>query len=368
MRKPVLLTVSGFIPEGIATEIAAGTRPRSDYLELAAGLEADLIDFAGARRLTGLVGQALARIGGDGLVLAYACWLLRRNYQVIVTDGEQVGLPLAALLHVARGARHAMIVHVLSARKKVILMDRLHLASRIDRFIVYSTWQQNFIRTRWKLAPERVPWTPFMVDHEFFAPDKVIPRTGGRPQICAVGLERRDYPTLVAAVRGLDVRVVIAAASPWSKQRDTSEGQELPDNVEVRRFTQFELRQLYADSEFLVMPLEPVDFQAGVTAILEAMAMTKPVLCSATPGQTDVVVEGENGRYVPPGDAEALRDAILQMLRSPEECRRLGTNARRLVEQKMSLAHYVVRLKSLVEPLRPIAGTGGSAASEQTSR
>jgi hypothetical protein len=36
----------------------------------------------------------------------------------------------------------------------------------------------------------------------------------------------------------------------------------------VRKFTQYELRQLYADSCFMVMPLENVKFQAGVTAIL----------------------------------------------------------------------------------------------------
>jgi hypothetical protein len=34
--------------------------------------------------------------------------------------------------------------------------------------------------------------------------------------------------------------------------------------------------------------------------------MGKAVICSRVPGQTDVVVEGENGRYVPVGDPSAL--------------------------------------------------------------
>jgi hypothetical protein len=38
------------------------------------------------------------------------------------------------------------------------------------------------------------------------------------------------------------------------------------------------------------VPLLDVPFQAGVTTILEAMAMEKTVICSRTLGQTDVHV------------------------------------------------------------------------------
>src|SRR5205823_8678819 len=134
----------------------------------------------------------------------------------------------------------------------------------------------------------------------------VTARQSDRPHICAVGLEARDYPTLIQAVSGLDLEVTIAAASPWSKRSDTTEGEAIPENVRVSRFTQFDLRQLYADCQFMVMPLYDVNFQAGVTAILEAMAMSRAVICSRTPGQTDVIVDGETGLYVPTSDPQAL--------------------------------------------------------------
>src|SRR6266487_2699830 len=107
------------------------------------------------------------------------------------------------------------------------------------------------------------------------------------------------------------------------------------------KFTQYELRQLYADSCFMVMPLENVKFQAGVTAILECLAMGKAVICSRVPGQTDVVIEGENGRYVPPGDPSALSTEIRRLLSRPEEAVRLGANGRKLVECQMNLDLYV---------------------------
>jgi glycosyltransferase involved in cell wall biosynthesis len=352
MSNQVLLTVSGTIPADIRDQIARGTRPRADYLEMADSFSADLLDYAGARIVAGSFGRLLERIGGSDLVLAWACFKLRQRYQAIVTDGEQIGLPLAAMLKflgIGRRPRHLMIVHIISVPKKMLFLDRLGVQSHIDRFLTYATWQKQFIEQRWNIPAERALFTPFMVDSTFFTPEHTKSTPTSQPRICAVGLERRDYPTLLRAVEGLDVEVVIAAGSPWSKRSDSTQGQSIPNNVTVRKFTQYELRQLYADSRFLVMPLENVEFQAGVTAILEAMAMERAVLCSRTPGQTDVIIEGENGQYVPPGDPVALRAAIENLLVHPETTQQLGKAGRRLVEQQMSLDCYVERLRGIVQ-------------------
>jgi glycosyltransferase involved in cell wall biosynthesis len=346
MSKRVVLTVSGVVAADIREQIASGKRPRADYLELAKSLNAELVDYTAARTIAGRVGKLLEKLAGPNLVLAYACWKIRKSCQAIVTDGEQIGLPLAALLKFTTGPkpRHLMIVHVLSEPKKTAFLDWLGVHSAIDRFITYSRWQQRFIMERWKLDRNRVLWTPFMVDQEFFAPERVTSSRGARPQICAVGLERRDYETLLRAVENIDVHVVIAAASPWAKHAEGVATQNIPSNVTVRKFTQFDLRQLYADSCFMVMPLENVKFQAGVTAILEGMAMAKAVICSRVPGQTDVVLDGENGRYVPPGDPAILRAEILRLLSNLREAARLGANGRKLIEREMNLDLYSQRL------------------------
>lgn len=354
----VLLTVSGVIDPDVADQIARGQRPEPDYMRMANVFAADLLDYAAARRAGGRVGRLLERIGGPNLLLAWVCYRLRHRYRVIFTDGEQVGIPLAFLLKFANlGDRpaHLMIAHLLSVGKKMAFFDWLHLDSHIDTFFVYSTWQKRFIENRWKIPPERVVFTPFMVDASFFSTDRSRPgdplgiERPGKPLICAVGLEFRDYPTFIEAVRGLDVQVVIAAASPWSKRSDTTQGQQIPENVTVRRFSQFELRDVYAASRFLVMPLYPVNFQAGVTAILEAMAMGLPVICSQVPGQTDVIVAGETGIYVKPGDPTVLKKAILQLLDQPDLTARLGHNGQNRVLSEMSLDCYVERLNYYVK-------------------
>jgi glycosyltransferase involved in cell wall biosynthesis len=347
--KQVLLTVSGVVDPTVEAQVAAGTRPLPDYIAMARAFDADLLDYREARESTGAFGRLLEKIGGPNLTLAWACFKRRKHYRVIFTDGEQIGIPLATLCKAVGWTRtaHLMIVHNLAVPKKMIFFDWLGIHSHVNTFFVYSTWQKRFIEQRWKISSDRVIRTPFMVDSAFFSLDRIHVRR--KRMICSAGLEFRDYPTLMKAVQGLDIDVVIAAASPWSKRQDTTTAQSIPANVTVQRLSQFELRQIYGDSLFVVMPLYNVNFQAGVTAILEAMAMERAVVCSLTPGQTDVIVDGETGVYVPPEDPEALRAAIERLIDHSEEAERMGKAGRAKVEREMKLERYVAGLHTHVQ-------------------
>jgi glycosyltransferase involved in cell wall biosynthesis len=356
--RPVLLTVSGTIPADLDDQIREGLRPRADYRIMADHFDADVIDADQAAAHLGRVGRLVRRFVGVGAVIALYCFRMRRRYDVIVTDGEQVGIPLAFLGRVfgCGTARHLMIVHILSAPKKATLIRVARLASRIDHYAVYCSAQQRFIESELGVPSDRILLTPFMVDTEFFdamnGVESKLPSQPPRSMICSAGLERRDYDTLIAAVEGLDVDVVIAAASPWSKREDSTQGRRLPANVDIRKLNLFELRQLYAESTFVVMPLDDVDFQAGITTILEAMSMAKPLVCTRTPGQTDTIVEGETGRYVPIGDVDALRNVIEELLHDAAQVARLGTNAREWAVAHAEVDRYAQRLADLVGMLR----------------
>ena len=347
--RPVLLTVSGVIPPDLSALIESGRRPRADYLEMAAAFDADVLDRLAARRALGRAGDLLERLAGPNIALALVCVAQRKHRRVVFTDGEQIGLPYAAMSWLTRHRpRHVMIGHRLSAPKKVAMHRILRLQRRVDHVIVYASAQQRFAIETLGYPPDRVVLHPFMVDTQFWRPEQVVPRPRSRPMICAVGQELRDYPTLVGAVRGLDVDVVIAAASPWSKRADTSADLDIPPNVTVRPCDQFELRQLYADAALVVVPVQETDFQAGITTILEAMAMERAIICTRTTGQTDTIVEGETGRYVPAGDVGALRAAIERLLRDPAEAARLGAAGRRWAQAHADIETYADDLARLV--------------------
>jgi glycosyltransferase involved in cell wall biosynthesis len=347
-QRRVLLTVSGSIPGDLDEQVRAGNRPRADYVVMQSALGADLVDVDDALAGGGRIGRLLHRLGAREVLLAWFCFRRRRRYDTIVTDGEQVGIPFSLLCRLfGRGsASHAMVVHILSVPKKSLVIRFARLAGMIDRYIVYCSAQREFIHEHLGVPLEKISLSTFMVDTRFFDPDPVeVPR---RRMICSAGLERRDYPTLIDAVDGLEVEVVIAAASPWSKQSDSTTGRTIPANVEIRRLNLFELREVYAASEFVVMPLYDVDFQAGITTILEGMAMARPIVCTRTPGQTDTVIDGETGVYVPPGDPMGLREAIVRLLDDPDETRRLGQSARKWVVEHADIEQYARSIAEFV--------------------
>ena len=345
----VLMSVSGVIPVDLDAQVEAGTRPRADYVVMAREFGADLIDVGAARAQRPRLGPVIERIGGTDGLLAWACFRSRRRYHTIVTDGEQIGLPLALLerLSFRKSVRHLMIVHVLSVPKKSMLMKTFRLASQIDTMFVYSSWQKRYIEREFNVPASNVVLTTFMVDTAFFSPNSASAHP--RNAICSAGLEHRDYRTLIEATRELPIDVVIASGSPWSTNPDLLEGETLPSNVEVCQLNHFDLRQLYADCKFVVVPLAPVEFQAGVTTILEAMAMGKCVICTRTPGQTDVIEHERTGLYVDPDNPQMLRAAIKRLLDDPELAQRLG-EAGRLWVERADLDRYAASLASFVRP------------------
>ncbi len=58
----------------------------------------------------------------------------------------------------------------------------------------------------------------------------------------------------------------------------------------------------------------------------------------------DVVIDGYNGRIIPPNDPEALAEAILEFYNNPEKLRMMGENGRKRVMENFTWAHYRKRL------------------------
>jgi glycosyltransferase involved in cell wall biosynthesis len=76
--------------------------------------------------------------------------------------------------------------------------------------------------------------------------------------------------------------------------------------------------------------------------------MGKAVVISRTRGQVDLIRDGEQGIYVPPGDPAALRAAITYLANHPEETERMGRAGRALVEERHTLDAYVAGLAAVV--------------------
>jgi glycosyltransferase involved in cell wall biosynthesis len=79
-------------------------------------------------------------------------------------------------------------------------------------------------------------------------------------------------------------------------------------------------------------------FEGGPYSPLEAMRAETPVVLTEVVGSRDTVEDGVSGLVVPPGDVDALAEAVIGLLQDPDRRRRMGQAGRERV-----LAHFDVR-------------------------
>ncbi len=345
-----LMLVSARADGRLRDEVQGQARPRPEFLHLAQTYGVELLDWSQ------LPAGPNGRSHRQSVRHVIAALRRLKDYEVVFSDGEHLGIPLSlAMRRLGITTPHLTIGHHLTTATKKPFFRWLGADQRISRILVHSRNQLELAQRRLGISGARLAYIPYFVDSAFWRP---------RPDpedslIVSAGLEHRDYLTLARACSGLPERVLIASGSLHSPRARCRMPEVLPPGFEIGFATYGTLRGWYARASLVVIPLMQNDFQAGVTSLLEAMAMGKAVIVTATDGQGDVVEHGVTGLLVPPSDAGELRRVIRWLLAHPAERARLGANARRAVENEFSLEKYTSRLAA---HLREVATVAPAAA------
>ena len=83
--------------------------------------------------------------------------------------------------------------------------------------------------------------------------------------------------------------------------------------------------------------------------LVEAMAAATPVVATAVGGIPEVVVEGRTGMLVEEGDAEAVGQAAVELLRDPARRQEMGRAGQKRVEDCFSLAAHLEQVQALYD-------------------
>jgi glycosyltransferase involved in cell wall biosynthesis len=355
------------------TEALLANGPRRDFVELARATGGRIhYRHAAAPKRGGW-----RRFAGPQLRQAWEVAGAVERGDALFADGEHVGLPLLLALAVRRRRprRVVMLGHLVRSWKRPMFW----LASRLGThgvLVVHSVEQERIVR-RWLGSRWKVRLMPYQVDTDYWQADASVVRTEP-PLVVAVGSENREYGTLVEAARGLEARVVIAAGSYWAREIAGPSG--LPENVTLHTepLPFAELRRLYSEAAAVVVPLHDVPNQSGITTLLEAMSMGRPVIVSASTGQQEcvtgplVTVSGaldtsatagrgphvfgdeadaeQTGLYVPVGDSAALRKAIASVLGDETYAGQLGKAAQAAARRHFGVERFTATLAALLDP------------------
>jgi glycosyltransferase involved in cell wall biosynthesis len=203
------------------------------------------------------------------------------------------------------------------------------------------------------LAPGTVVTIPNGVDAAAFDP-ALWPREGARRALrLAVDEDTVGVIAHLSPVKGhadlLAAMPRIAAARPRVRLLVVGDGGLRPELEARSRSLGLDERVVFAGASEDVAPVlaaldvvvVPSHTEGLSNALLEAMAMARPVVATAVGGNKDAVEAGVTGLLVPARDPEALAAAVLRLLERPEEGRRLGEAARRRVLADFSLERMV---------------------------
>jgi glycosyltransferase involved in cell wall biosynthesis len=291
----------------------------------------------------------------NSLDVASALRLARfvRQHQIEIIHAHLArDYPLAALAARRAAARLILTRHVLFP------LSRIHklVLRRVERVIAVSQGVADGLIAQNLFARDKIVLIHNGVDVDRFAQtkhgDSERRQIGARLCVGTIGE--------LAPIKGQEV--FLRAAAIVSARRDDVDfviaGEDNSSTGESRRILESMIDELqlskrvritgWADDVVKLLRTFDVFVSSSRSesfgiAIAEAMAGGVPVVSTMTAGAREIISDAETGILVPIGDAEAMAEAICELLDNPKTRERLAANALRIVSEQFPLDRMVAR-------------------------
>jgi glycosyltransferase involved in cell wall biosynthesis len=281
--------------------------------EVLARYPADLINSQSARDREALTWLALT-----GRLRVPFIATRRQMPRTFILENWLVGRAAAQVVAVSRAVGEALVRRG-TPRKKLRVIHNGLVTERIDVPVTGAALEH------WK---ERIGWNP-------------------RQRTIGVVARPKEQHVLIKALAEVrtPVRLVLAGVEPGSGLAEQGANVPDPHTVVCLPFTS-DVRPLY---DLLELVLLPSRSEGLSQALLEGMALGKPVIASAATGNLEVVTDGVNGRLVAPLDPRAWALTIDELLADPERASRLAAAGRETARVTFALEHTVRRTARLYD-------------------
>lgn len=206
------------------------------------------------------------------------------------------------------------------------------------------------------------------VDIARFQPEAPLPdlrlRFFGRSDVFVFGVVGRVHPNKgqvdflkaarVLADRHPQARFLIIGDAPpgWEAYRaevaKTIVDLGLSECALLTNVASVEIPAVLSSIDVLVSPSYVESFSYS---LLEAMSMRRAIIATDVGGNREMMVHGESGVIIPPGDVNALVREAESLLGDPLACERLGRAARVRVEERFTLQRMAERTCAIYREL-----------------
>ena len=173
----------------------------------------------------------------------------------------------------------------------------------------------------------------------------LVPRKGIHHLIHAAAILNREQPTLFA-VAGRDADQAYSTYVRELAERLCPESFLFTDWL-TNPYPLLRRAQVAALATISVPETVPTDNPAMMPVgeglprfILEAMALSKPIVATTVEGCDEAIIDGETGFLVPPANPAAMAEAIEELLKNPELAKQMGERGRQRVEKHFSMERH----------------------------
>jgi len=239
------------------------------------------------------------------------------------------------------------------------------LVEFVDRVVAVSRPHAEYLASITGLPRERIAVIANGIDLSMWPPVTQALRSDARaalgigehePVVCMVAALRPEkaHETLLEAVallddRGRRVNVLLAGDGPRREAlHQHAQRCGILDRIRFLGVRRDVARLLHA-SDMMVLPSYVVETLP--LSVLEAMAVGVPVIATRVGSVPEVVVDGETGLLIEPGDTAALAAAMVATLDDTAAARRRGELARRRVETYYSVERTTAGYERLFDEM-----------------
>jgi glycosyltransferase involved in cell wall biosynthesis len=178
------------------------------------------------------------------------------------------------------------------------------------------------------------------------------------PTICMVAnfSRNKDHATLIRALPEIrreypEAGLVLIGRDAGTLEENRALNRRLGYVEYVRFLTDVTRPEPYIAGSTLCVLTSSAKGEGIANALLEYMALGKPVIATDCGGNREVITPGENGFLVPGGMPIPLAERAIHILGSPGLARQMGQSGRELVQRAFSLERLVAQHETLYATL-----------------
>lgn len=186
------------------------------------------------------------------------------------------------------------------------------------------------------------------IDTVFWYPSKI--QGASESFILSIGNDRhRDFDLLIRAWKPEYPLLRIVTKLPVAKHGDNV--QVIHGDWYTQALSDTEIRSLYQNAKFVILPIKNTCQPSGQSACLQAMACGKAVVLSNIDGLWNHgrMVDGETVILTSPGDVYQLAEKVELLVENSALAARLGARARAVVEEHLSTNAMAKAMANILE-------------------